>query len=307
MTDPGGLDKNVAATDPAITTDPAWHALDRLQRRVLGVLIEKAKTTPDSYPLTVNSLRNGCNQKSNRFPQLDLSELQIEETLEELRTLGAVSVVQGTSRSDKYRHLGYAWLGVDKYEIAVMGELLLRGAQTVGELRARAGRMEKIPGMTELRPILEILTAKRLILYLTPTGRGAILTHNLYQEQELEKVCADHNTTSASVLGRAKAAQFTPQVVQKTVQGGGGDRRGGGEAAVAESARTEPVLTASSVTVPPVTGASGLELELARRVTTLEQQLAEMRAEMRAIRTESEQALTKLRRSLEDLNQALGG
>ena len=130
-----------------------WGTLSRIQRRVVGVLVEKAKTTPDNYPLTLNSLVNGCNQKSNRSPQMQLDEEQVYDGLDELRKLGAIAVVQGDGRAEKYRHLMYEWLGVDKVELAVMAELLLRGQQTLGELRGRAARMEPIKGISELQPI----------------------------------------------------------------------------------------------------------------------------------------------------------
>lgn len=171
---------------------PKWQPLERIERRVLGVLIEKAKTTPDNYPLSLNALTNGCNQKSNRFPQMQLEEDAVQDAIERLRMVGAVAIIQGDGRVEKYRHLAYDWLGVDKKEIAVMGELLLRGAQSIGELRARAARMEPIPGMTELRPIVERLRKKKLIILLTPPGRGCVLTHALYQDQELAKVRAEH-------------------------------------------------------------------------------------------------------------------
>lgn len=190
-----------AATDQ---TTPLWAPLEAYERRVLGVLVEKAKTTPDSYPMTLNALRNGCNQKSNRFPQVQLEDYQIEEALESLRVKKAVSIIQGDSRVEKYRHLAYDWLGVSKVELAVMAELLLRGAQTIGELRGRAARMEPIKGMSELGPILQELLAKQLILYLTPPGRGAVVTHNLYQPRELEKVCRDY--------GGVPSIQPSPQV-----------------------------------------------------------------------------------------------
>ena len=113
------------------------------------MLIEKAKTTPENYPLSLNALRTGCNQKSNRAPLMQLEEDQVAEALESLRQAGAVAEIQGGARVDKYRHLAYEWLGVDKVELAVMAELLLRGSQTVGELRGRAARMEPIK---DLRP-----------------------------------------------------------------------------------------------------------------------------------------------------------
>ena len=178
---------------------PKWQPLERNDRRVVGVLVEKAKTTPDNYPLTLNSLLNGANQKSNRFPQMQLDEEHVYDALERLRKFKAVAEVQGDGRAPKFRHLLYDWLGVDKFELAVMAELLLRGAQTLGELRGRAARMEPIAGISDLRPILDSLNGKGLLLYLTPPGRGCIVTHALYQEQELAKLRAEHGNQSVDV------------------------------------------------------------------------------------------------------------
>lgn len=164
-----------------------WEPLGTHHRRVLGTLIEKAKTT-DTYPMSLNALTNGCNQKSNRDPQMSLEPHRVEEVLEDLRNKGAVAEVQGDSRVAKYRHYAYDWFGVDKYEIAVMAELLLRGAQTLGELRGRAARMEGIADVAALRPIIDSLMQKELVISLTPAGRGQIVTHNLYLPEQLEKV-----------------------------------------------------------------------------------------------------------------------
>jgi uncharacterized protein YceH (UPF0502 family) len=101
-------------------------------------------------------------------------------------------MVEGYGRVTKYRHYLYDWLGVDKVEIAVMAELLLRGAQTVGELRARAARMEPIPDLSELRPILDSLKSKGLVLSLTPEGRGHVVTHALHPPSELDRVKAGY-------------------------------------------------------------------------------------------------------------------
>jgi uncharacterized protein len=172
--------------DQETTTPEAarrWQPLGAAERRVLGVLIEKAKTTPENYPLSLNAIRTGANQKNNRSPLTQYEEEHVEEALESLRKVGAISVIQGSGRVDKYRHLAYEWLGVDKVELAVMAELLLRGAQTVGELRGRAARMEPIKDLGELRPVLDSLNAKGLIVHLTPPGRGAVVTHALYRDQ----------------------------------------------------------------------------------------------------------------------------
>ena len=168
-----------------------WQPLARIERRVVGVLVEKAKTTADNYPLSLNALVNGCNQKSNRAPQMQLDEEQVAEAIDRLRMIGAVSIIQGDGRVEKYRHLLYEWLGVDKVELAVMAELLLRGEQTLGDLRGRAARMESIKGIAELQPIVDRLRQKGLILLLTPPGRGCMVTHALYQEQELAQLRAD--------------------------------------------------------------------------------------------------------------------
>ncbi|MCA9149450.1 MAG: YceH family protein [Planctomycetales bacterium] len=169
---------------------PKWRPLGRYERRVLGVLVEKAKTTPDAYPMTLNGLTSGCNQKSNRDPQMNLQPEQVENALEKLRHLSAVIEVSGGGRVAKYRHMIYEWMGVSKVEAAVMTELLLRGAQTVGELRGRAARMDPIPDVAALQPILQSLIDKKLVISLTPAGRGQIVTHALYTLDELEKIRA---------------------------------------------------------------------------------------------------------------------
>lgn len=200
-------------TDP--NEGPRWQPLQRNERRVLGVLVEKAKTTPSAYPLTLNSIRTACNQKSNRFPMMELEEHHVDEALEGLRKPGAVTLLQGDGRAEKYRHHAYDWLGVNKVELAVMAELLLRGAQTLGELRGRAARMEPIKGLAELQPVVDALVERNLVIYLTRPGRGAIVTHNLYQPQELDKVKADAGATAgAAPAPVAPGLASAPQPVQ---------------------------------------------------------------------------------------------
>jgi len=181
------------------TTDSAagqserkWRPLNSRQRRVLGVLVEKAKTTPDVYPMTVNGIVSGCNQKSNREPQMSLAQDDVEQVLEELRAMGAVTEVQGSGRVAKYRHHFYEWLGVDKAESAVMTELLLRGEQSLGDLRSRAARMDPIPDQGALKLIVNSLLKKELMIELTSAGRGQIVSHNLYKERELVELRAQY-------------------------------------------------------------------------------------------------------------------
>ena len=174
--------------EPVPKPAPRWQPVTAIDRRVLGVLAEKAKTTPDAYPMSVNAICTGANQKNNRHPLMNLEPDDVEASLERLLPLGAVAEVQGVGRVLKYRHYLYDWLGVDKVELAVMTELLLRGAQTVGELRGRAARMEPIADLAALRPVLDSLKTKRLVIALSPEGRGQVISHALYQPQELEKV-----------------------------------------------------------------------------------------------------------------------
>ena len=118
--------------------------------------------------------------------------------LEELRGLGAVTEVQGSSRVLKYRHHAYEWLGVTAVELAVMTELLLRGEQTLGDLRARAARMEPIADQAALKVVVDGLLKKGLMREITPPGRGQIVSHNLYKDREV----ADLQTHFASAPSR---------------------------------------------------------------------------------------------------------
>ncbi|MEK0424579.1 MAG: hypothetical protein RJB11_670, partial [Planctomycetota bacterium] len=101
--------------------------------------------------MTFAGLTTGCNQKSNRAPITNYTSDQVETIVDELRSIGAVAIVQGSGRVTKVRHYAYNWMGLDKVEAAVMTELLLRGEQTLGELRTRASRMEPIQDLDELK------------------------------------------------------------------------------------------------------------------------------------------------------------
>lgn len=131
-------------------------SLNGHEARVLGVLIEKAFTTPDQYPLSLNATTNGCNQKSNRDPVLDFSEAEVRIALQGLRMKGlAGQSVPAGSRVERWRHNATEALGVGERETAVLAELLLRGPQTAGELRSRARRMRDLPDPEALERALE--------------------------------------------------------------------------------------------------------------------------------------------------------
>ncbi len=113
--------------------------------RVLGVLIEKELTTPEQYPLTLNAVMNGCNQKSNRDPVVAFDDDRAHDAVESLRQKGlAVRVDTHGSRVPKYRHEAMAKLGLDRFQLVILAELMLRGPQTLGELRGRASRMHHL-------------------------------------------------------------------------------------------------------------------------------------------------------------------
>jgi uncharacterized protein YceH (UPF0502 family) len=183
---------------PTAPTTPKWRALEATQRRVLGVLIEKAKTTPAGYPMSVNAIVAGCNQKNNRDPVTELDDIEVERALDGLRTLGAVSEIDWMGRVSKYKHHAYEWMGVNRAELAVMAELLLRGAQAMGELRGRAARMEPIEDLTALKPIVAGLVERGLMLELSPAGRGQLVSHNLYLEPEKAQLTTDPSSHSRS-------------------------------------------------------------------------------------------------------------
>ena len=171
-------------------------------RRVLGVLVEKAKTTPENYPLSVAAVMAGAKQKSNRAPQMELSEDEAIRALDELRSIGAAREIQGSGRVTKYRHAAYEWMGIESAESAIMTELLLRGPQTVGELRTRASRMYSFDDLDSVKVVLTQLHEKDLVDAVTPPGRGQMFAHCLYPANEQQHVVARaEKLTSASTAG----------------------------------------------------------------------------------------------------------
>jgi uncharacterized protein YceH (UPF0502 family) len=135
-----------------------FSALTPPEVRVLGCLIEKCWTTPDRYPLSLNALRLACNQARNRDPVTDYDEETVSEAAERLSRYGLAEVASGrSSRSVRYCHLGEDGLGLDRNELAVLAVLLLRGAQTPRELKARSERMASIGSLKKVQQILETL------------------------------------------------------------------------------------------------------------------------------------------------------
>lgn len=195
-------------------------ALTPLERRILGVLVEKAKTTPDAYPLTLNSMVNGCNQKSNREPVMDVSDVEIEEAIPQLKKYGYMQQILGSGRTDKFRHCLYDAWRVDKVQLAILAELLLRGAQSEGDLRGRASRMEPIADLDTLRAIVKTLADRGMVLYLTPEGRrGTIVTHGFHTAEELQllKARAERLATEEPVTMSSRPTTTSSAALEQRV------------------------------------------------------------------------------------------
>ena len=132
--------------------------LTPVETRVLGCLMEKERTTPDTYPLTLNSLFAACNQSTNRDPLMTLGEREIEEALDGLRQKKLATVIfGGGSRVQKYRHLVPDLYNFTPQEAALLCVLLLRGPQTLGELRTRTERLASFPQMSDVEGALASL------------------------------------------------------------------------------------------------------------------------------------------------------
>ena len=128
--------------------------------RVLGCLIEKELATPEYYPLTLNALTNACNQKSNRDPVMQLDEADVVRALDALRFKQLALLSAEGGRVPKYRHILTEKLRFSPAELAVLAELLLRGPQTVGELRTRAERMHAFADLAAVEEVLEELQGR---------------------------------------------------------------------------------------------------------------------------------------------------
>lgn len=130
-----------------------------LEARVLGVLVEKEKTVPDTYPLSLNALAAGCNQKNNRDPVMSVSEAQVQEAIDELKRRSLVIESSG-SRVMRYAHNAGRVLRVPDQSVAILASLLLRGPQTAGELRISSERLHRFADISSVEAFLDELAAR---------------------------------------------------------------------------------------------------------------------------------------------------
>jgi uncharacterized protein YceH (UPF0502 family) len=220
--------------------------------RVLGCLLEKQRTTPDVYPLTLNSLRSACNQATNRDPVVEYDDAVLRAALHRLERRGLIRLASGRgSRAPKYRHLLAEALPMSSDEEAVMCVLMLRGPQTPGELKGRAGRMHAFSGLLSVQQTLARLIERRLVARLDrrpgqKEERYEQLLADAERSREAPAHAADAPHASAPAPGGAPAEEDSA-----TIPG--------------DSARAPAEETASLA-------------ELQERVAMLEREVAELRA-----------------------------
>jgi uncharacterized protein YceH (UPF0502 family) len=178
------------------------------ESRVLGVLIEKSTTTPEQYPLSINALTNGCNQKNNRDPVLNLSEDAVYDAVQKLRDKQlVVQVDTAGSRVHKYKHQAGDVLRCRAGELAVLAEMLLRGPQTLGELRGRASRMSPLATLDDAKVMVRALMERE-----EPLARELPPAPGSRAESYAQLLCPDlHPVQTASVTAEPSGEPARPR------------------------------------------------------------------------------------------------
>jgi len=232
---------------------------DAVEIRVLGCLIEKQRTTPDAYPLSLNALRLACNQSTNRNPVVDYDEAAIKDALQRTYRRGWTRLASGHgSRAAKYRHLLDEALGLADDELSLLGVLMLRGAQTPGELKARTERLHPFAELAAVQETLGRLIERSFVERL-PRQPG----------QKEERYRQLLGGDSADAL----PAPAEPVTELRAGPVAGDDDSAGGAAEIVSPA-------------PPARSASPVADPLVERVGALERSVAELRAELSRLRDE---------------------
>ncbi|WP_114973836.1 YceH family protein [Rhodoferax ferrireducens] len=202
-------------TTPSSTpTPPTAPLLTPIEARVLGTLMEKARTVPDSYPLSLNSLLIGCNQKTTRDPIMELNEAQVATALDELNSAGLVRI-NSSGRTTRYEHNFQRGIGVFEQAAVLLGLLMLRGPQTAGELRLNSERWYKFADISSVDGFLEELQERSaakggpLVVKLArgPGTREQRWAHLLCGPVDATQTGAEHGSRSGdgSVTGNMAA------------------------------------------------------------------------------------------------------
>lgn len=194
--------------------------LNEVEARVLGSLVEKQVTTPEYYPLTLNSLTLACNQKNNRNPVTSFDETAVGNALESLREKNLVYVFYGsTSRVPKYKHVMPEVMHLNRAELAIMCVLLLRGTQTPGELRGNGSRLYEFAGLEEVEQTLSALISREpdpLVLRLPrqPGQKEVRFAHLLSGEIDIESM-AEQIPTSRTTPSRRPESEKVEKLEQE--------------------------------------------------------------------------------------------
>jgi uncharacterized protein YceH (UPF0502 family) len=223
---------------------------DAVEIRVLGCLVEKQRTTPDAYPLSLNALRLACNQATNREPVVDYQEQTVVEALRRLALRGWTRLASGAgSRARKYRHLLDQAFGLDDAEISLLAMLMLRGPQTPGDLKQRADRMHHFDGLAAVHEALDRLVE-----------RGQVARHERrpgQKEDRFEQLLGGGATPVGDPHGSDSASLDRDDEASEEGPGAG----------------------------PPEAGAAPGQLVPAEdRLTRLEREVSELRSELAALR-----------------------
>jgi uncharacterized protein YceH (UPF0502 family) len=246
--------------------------LSATEIRVLGCLLEKQRTTPDHYPLSLNSLRLACNQATNREPVVRYDEAIVRDALHRLERRGYTRLA-GASRAAKYRHLLSEALPMSSAEQAVTCVLMLRGPQTPGELKQRGERIHAFAGLDEVNATLAALIERGLVAQL---GRRPGQKEDRYTQLLGGQDSASPGGNGAAGISAAASAAMPPQMLSTASTAVPSPMGSPGSTAV-----STPMPSAGSTAIPPggpmpATAQSGLnprrEDDLRERVARLEQE-----------------------------------
>lgn len=243
--------------------------LQAAEIRVLGCLLEKQRATPDAYPLTLNSLRLACNQSTNREPVVQYSDAEVREAAQRLERHGLVRFASGAgSRAAKFRHLLAERLPMDDAEQAVMCVLMLRGAQTPGELKQRGERLHSFLDLAEVEDTLQRLIERSLVVCVPrrPGQKEERYEHRLGTDEDAAPVAPGERTQPTA-----------PAAPGQWVQPNANEPVAAPHAPTAAMTEPEPHHAA------PVAQASALEAELRRlrdRVQRLEREMQSLKTEL---------------------------
>lgn len=199
----------------ACKTEAMDFTLHPIEVRVLGSLLEKEITTPEYYPMSLNALVAACNQKSNRDPVLHLDEETIEQALQSLRDKGLLVSISGAgSRVTKYGHRISEKLNLGRRELAILCELMVRGPQTLGELRTRSERMHRFDDLAEVEAVIDRLPELIVKLARRPGEKEARYAHLLSGAPEI----TEQASPAAMPVRADRLADLETEVAQLRVE-----------------------------------------------------------------------------------------